>query len=266
MKPLHEKVALVTGAGHPNGIGRAIAQKLAEQGATVVVTDLEQAAEDMADAVEQLKALSGDAMAVAMDVTKKEQIASCVEQVQARFGKIDVLVNNAGVGLGSTDFTELTEQDWNISLQVNVVGMANFCQAVIPIMQAQGGGSIVNIASLAGLGAIEAIPACYTASKFAAIGLTKQLAVNYAKQNIRCNAVCPGSIVTQMHKATLEFIAQEHGISVEEAQQHEDAGIPLGYSAQPSVVGDAVAYLASPAATYVTGITMPVAGGMSPGI
>jgi 3-oxoacyl-[acyl-carrier protein] reductase len=266
MKPLAHKVAIVTGSGHAEGIGRAIAVKLAEQGANVVVTDLQQAAADMDSAVAQLSDLGIDAMAVAVDVMDKAQIETCVQRVLDHYGRIDILVNNAGVGVGSPDFTELTDQDWNLSLQVNVKGMADFCQAVIPTMQTQGGGSIINIASLAGLGAIEAIPACYTASKFAAIGLTKQLAVNYAKQNIRCNAVCPGSIVTQMHKQTLEFIAAEHGLSIEEAQQHEDASIPMGYSAEPSVVGDAVAYLASPAASYMTGVTMPVAGGMSPGI
>ena len=266
MKPLHEKVALVTGAGHPKGIGRAIALKLAEQGATVVVTDLESATADMTDAVEQLKALSGDALAVAVDVTQKEQITACVDQVVARFGKIDVLVNNAGVGVGSAELTELTDQDWELSFKVNVKGTADFSQAVIPTMLEQGGGSIINISSLLGLGALEAIPACYTATKFAVIGLTKQIAMNYAKQNIRCNAVCPGSVVTQMHATTLELIAQEHGISIEEAQALEDANIPMGYSAQPSVIGDAVAYLASPAASYMTGVALPVAGGMSPGL
>lgn len=266
MKPLHEKVALVTGAGHPKGIGRAIALKLAEQGATVVVTDLESASADMADAVEQLKALSGDVLAVAVDVTQKEQITACVDQVLARFGKIDVLVNNAGVGVGSAELTELTDQDWELSFKVNVKGTADFSQAVIPTMLEQGGGSIINVASLLGLGALEAIPACYTATKFAVIGLTKQIAMNYAKQNIRCNAVCPGSVVTQMHATTLELIAQEHGISIEEAQALEDANIPMGYSAQPSVIGDAVAYLASPAASYMTGVALPVAGGMSPGL
>ncbi|WP_372831685.1 SDR family NAD(P)-dependent oxidoreductase [Pontibacterium sp.] len=266
MKPLLQKVALVTGAGHPKGIGRAIALKLAEQGATVVVTDLAQASEDMSGAVSQLKGQGVEAMAVAVDVTQKTQIESCVQQVLNRFGQIDILVNNAGVGVGSSDFTELSDQDWELSFKVNVKGVADFSQAVIPVMQAQGGGSIINISSLLGLGAVEAIPACYTATKFAVIGLTKQLAVNYAKQNIRCNAVCPGSIVTQMHSTTLELIAEEHGISLEEAQALEDANIPMGYSAEPSVIGDAVAYLASPAARYMTGVSLPVAGGMSPGI
>ncbi len=266
MKTLAQKVAVVTGAGHPKGIGRAIALKLAQQGANVVVTDLASAKKDLDDAVIQLNELGVDALAVVVDITNKADIARGVSQVQERFGQLDILVNNAGVGVGSSDFIELTDQDWNLSFQVNVKGMADFCQAVIPLMEKQNGGSIINIASLAGLGAIESIPACYTATKFAAIGLTKQLAMNYAKANIRCNAVCPGSIVTQMHKATLEFIAQEHGISLQEAQALEDASIPLGYSAEPGVVGDAVVYLASAAAKYMTGIAMPVAGGMSPGI
>jgi len=266
MKTLSQKVAVVTGAGHPKGIGRAIALKLAEQGATVVVTDLASAKKDLDEAVIELKALGVDALALVVDITSKVDIARGVIQVQEHFGQLDILVNNAGVGVGSSDFIELTDQDWNLSFQVNVKGMADFCQAVIPVMEKQSGGSIINIASLAGLGAIESIPACYTATKFAAIGLTKQLAMNYAKANIRCNAVCPGSIVTQMHKATLEFIAQEHGISIQEAQALEDASIPLGYSAQPSVVGETVAYLASPAANYMTGVALPIAGGMSPGI
>ena len=266
MKTLNQKVAVVTGAGHPKGIGRAIALKLAKQGATVVVADLASAKKDLDDAVIQLKALGVDALALVVDITKKDEILAGVSQVLANFSRLDILVNNAGVGVGSSDFTQLTDQDWDLSFQVNVKGMADFCQAVIPVMEKQNGGSIINIASLAGLGAIESIPACYTATKFAAIGLTKQLAMNYAKANIRCNAVCPGSIVTQMHKATLEFIAQEHGISIQEAQALEDASIPLGYSAQPSVVGETVAYLASPAANYMTGVALPIAGGMSPGI
>ena len=266
MKTLSNKVAVVTGAGHPKGIGRAIALKLAQQGASVVVTDLASAKDDLAAAVEQLKEAGVDALAVVVDITNKEDIHGGVKQVLERFGQLDILVNNAGVGLGSSDFLELSDQDWNLSFQVNVKGMADFCQAVIPVMEKQKGGSIINIASLAGLGAIESIPACYTATKFAAIGLTKQLAMNYAKKNIRCNAVCPGSVVTQMHKATLDFIAQQHGISIEEAQALEDANIPLGYSAQPGVVGDTVAFLASPDANYMTGVALPVAGGMSPGI
>lgn len=265
MKTLENKIAIVTGAGHPKGIGRAIATKLAAEGAQVVVTDLEGAI-GLDTVEEELSKLGIQALTVSCDVTKPDDVARCVDQVLDRFGRIDILVNNAGVGIGSADFLALNENDWDITLSVNVKGTANFCQQVIPSMIQQGEGAIINIASLAGLGAIDAIPANYTASKYAVVGLTKQLAVQFAKNGIRCNAVCPGSVVTQMHERTLELIAAENNISIEEAQKIEDAGIPLGYSAQPAVIGDTVAYLASPAASYLTGVALPVAGGMAPGL
>lgn len=265
MNKNQNKVAIVTGAGHPQGIGRAIASKLAESGSHVAVTDLEGAA-GLNSVADELSGLGPEAIAIACDVTKPDQVAAAFTQVADRFGRIDILVNNAGVGVGSADFLELEERDWDITLAVNVKGVANCCRQAIPLMLKQGEGLIINIASLAGLGAIDSIPANYTASKHAVTGLTKQLAVQYAKQGIRCNAVCPGSIVTQMHQQTLELIAAENGITIEEAQQLEDAHIPLGYSAQPSAIADAVAYLASPAASYITGVALPVAGGMAPGL
>lgn len=267
MLPLEGQVAIVTGAGHPQGIGRAIARKLAAQGAILVVVDREGAEglESVEAELEQLGHCSQH-MALTCDVTDQVQVSECVAQAVNLLGRIDIMVNNAGVGCGSSDFLALTEQDWQLSLQVNVQGVANFCQAVLPTFLQQGSGNIINIASLAGLGAIESIPACYTASKYAVVGLTKQLAVNYAKQNIRCNAVCPGSVVTQMHQQSLKCLAEEHGISLDEAQAMEDGNIPLGYSASPGQIGDAVAYLSGPAASYITGIVLPVAGGMSPGL
>jgi NAD(P)-dependent dehydrogenase (short-subunit alcohol dehydrogenase family) len=128
------------------------------------------------------------------------------------------------------------------------------------------GGSIINVASLAGIGAMNSIPACYTASKFATVGLTKQIAAQFAKDQIRCNALCPGSVVTQMHASVLATLAEEHNISLEEAQALENSVIPLGRSAQPKEVADAAVYLASDLSAYVTGTTLPVAGGMSPGL
>lgn len=273
MHSLSGQVAIVTGAGHPKGIGRAIATKLASQGASLVIVDRE-GAEGLDTAVADLQELALNSaaatenkhIAIGCDVTDADAVKMCVQQVVDTFGRIDVMVNNAGVGRGSADFLQLTELDWSLSLQVNVQGVANFSQAVLPAMLEKGEGNIINIASLAGLGAIESIPACYTASKFAVIGLTKQLAVNYAGQGIRCNAVCPGSVVTQMHQHSLQLLAEEHGISLDEAQALEDANIPVGYSAAPEQIADAVAYLASPAASYITGINLPVAGGMSPGL
>ncbi len=250
---LEGKIALVTGAAHPRGIGRAIALALEAHGATVVSTDLAGS-----EGLEQVCGLS-------CDVTSPDQVEQAVAEVLSRHGGIDILVNNAGVGVGAADFMAITDQDWELSLAVNLRGVANVCRAVLPHMHARGG-SIINVASLAGTGAMDAIPACYTASKFAAVGLTKQLAAQYAPQNIRVNALCPGSVVTQMHEQSMALLAETHGISVEDAQALEDANIPLGRSAQPAEVGRAAVFLASDLSSYVTGVALPVAGGMAPGL
>ena len=130
----------------------------------------------------------------------------------------------------------------------------------------ESGGSIINVASLAGTGALGAIPACYTASKFAAVGLTKQLATQYAANNIRVNALCPGSVITQMHQGSMALLAEANGITPEEAQELENANIALGRSAQPEEVGNSAVYLASDLSSYVTGVALPIAGGMAPGL
>ena len=173
--------------------------------------------------------------------------------------------DNAGVGIGAADFMALSDQDWDLSLAVNLRGVVNFCRAAIPAMLNEGG-SIINVASLAGTGAMDSIPACYTASKFATVGLSKQLAAQYAANGIRVNALCPGSVITQMHEQSLALLAATHGITVEEAQAMENASIPLGRSAQPEEVGQAAVFLASDLSSYVTGVALPVAGGMAPGI
>jgi NAD(P)-dependent dehydrogenase (short-subunit alcohol dehydrogenase family) len=247
------KIAMVSGAAHPRGIGRAIVTAMSDHGATVVGTDLP-GAEGLAD-------ISG----LACDVTDSSQVEAAVAAVIQQHGRLDILVNNAGVGLGSADFLELSERDWEISLAVNLRGVANCCKAAIPHMLEKGG-SIINVASLAGVGALDAIPACYTASKFAAVGLTKQLAIQYAGNRIRVNALCPGSVVTQMHRNSMALLAQEHGISPAQAQELENANIALGRSAEPGEVGNSAVYLASDLASYVTGIALPVAGGMAPGL
>lgn len=247
------KVALVTGAAHPLGIGRAIADAYLAEAATVVVTDLAGA--------QGLEETGG----IACDVTDPGQAQAAVREVLSRHGRLDVLVNNAGVGIGSADFLELTAQDWDTTLDVNVKGIANMCAAAIPHMQQQGG-SIINVASLAGLGAMDAIPACYTASKFAAVGLSKALSLQYAAEKIRVNAICPGSVVTQMHGAVIENLMQEHGIGREEAEALEASHIPLGRSAQPKEIASTAVFLASDLSSYLTGAAIPVAGGMAPGL
>jgi 3-oxoacyl-[acyl-carrier protein] reductase len=258
--------AIVTGAGHPQGIGHAIAISLAKSGFNVAVCDL-------VENSRHLKALAGEieeqgvsARHLPVDITCHEQVTSCVDRVVADFGSIDVLVNNAGVAIGSPGFLEVTDAEWDLSYEVNVKGMARFSRAVIPVMQAQKAGAIVNISSLCGLRNIPPTPPCYTATKFAVVGMTKSIAQEFGGDNIRCNAVCPGSIDTRMREIAMQNIARFSSISLEEAEREENATISLGRPATPQEVAEVVAFLASPAAAYLTGAAIPVDGGMSFGL
>ena len=265
MSDLTGKVALITGAGHPKGIGRAIAKQLIRAGATVIISDLHDN-EQLRTGVSELENLGGEAAAAVCDVSSKASFEQALAFVLESYKQLDILVNNAGVAVGDEDFLAIAESDWQMSTQVNLMGVVNGCQTVIPLFKQQGCGSIINIASLAGLGAIEGIPANYTATKFAVVGLTKQLALQYGDANIRINAVCPGSVVTQMHELVLQSIAESNGVSLKQAQKIENSSIPLGYSANPETIGDAVVFLASDKASYITGQALPIAGGMAPGL
>lgn len=263
---LTNKTAIVTGAGHPKGIGAAIAKELASHGANVVVTDLESSREGLQELVADMESHGRSAMAICVDVTQSEQIKACVEATIARFATIDILANNAGVGVGSPQFLEQTAAEFDLTFRVNVLGMMQFSQAVIPSMRFNKGGVIINTASLCGLRNIPPTPPCYTASKFAVIGITKAIAQEFGTDNIRCNAVCPGSIDTQMRSIAMTNIAREHGMTLEEAEAEENATISLGRPAQPEEVASVVAFLASPQAGYLTGAAIPVDGGMTFGL
>jgi len=258
--------AIVTGAGHPQGIGHAIALSLAKSGFNVAVCDLAENGQHLLALVRDIEQHGVASKDLAVDITRQDQVSACVAQVISEFGRIDVLVNNAGVAVGSPGFLEMTDADWDLSFAVNVKGMARFAQAVIPAMQAQAGGVIVNISSLCGLRNIPPTPPCYTASKFAVIGITKAIAQEFGGDNIRCNAVCPGSIDTRMREIAMENIAQSSGISLEEAELEENATISLGRPATAEEVAQVVAFLASPAAAYLTGAAIPVDGGMNFGL
>lgn len=262
---LNGKVAIVTGAGKPDGIGRACVEKLKEGGAKVVLCELG-GTEAIRQASANYKDPSSGVAVTPADVTKPHDAEQIVKLAQKIFGGVDILVNNAGVGVGSHDFLETSESDWALSISVNLMGPVNLCKAAIPAMLKRGGGSIINIASLSGVGAIPAIPTSYTASKFAAVGFTKQLALQYAGDNIRVNAVCPGSVRTDMMKGAMDLIAAQESISVEEAEALEAASIPAGRAAYPMEIADVVAFLAGPGGAYITGVAMPVSGGMAPGL
>lgn len=264
MKSLQNQVAIVTGAGKARGMGRAAAIELAAQGARVVATDITPTPEAAAGLQETAALAQG--LSVPVDVTQPDQVRACVAQTMETYGRIDILFNNAGVGApGAGPFLEITPDRWQLTWNVNVMGMVYFCQTVIPIMIEQGGGSIINNASLAGLGAMAGLSA-YTASKFAVVGLTKSLAAEFGGQGIRCNAVCPGVIDTDMGRKEVTWFAETEGVSEAEAERMLIEPTPLQRWGQPQDVARAVAFLASDAAQYITGVALPVAGGLGPGL
>lgn len=275
MKALLGKVAIVTGAAAPLGIGRAIALRLAQEGAAVFVTDIAtvvtikgvqyQTVDLLAETVAEIHAAGGQAVALTVDVTRAQDISHCIQTTLQHFQRVNILVNNAGSLAGSDNFLDTTPEQWQQSFQVNLLGPMSFSQAVIPEMRKVGGGSIINIGSTGSLGA-EAGFGAYTAMKHGLIGLTKTIAAEFGVDNIRCNAVCPGYIMTDMHAAANERLAAENGISVTEMMQRRYAHVALRHAGNPDDVAEAVAYLAGSKAAYVTGVALPVAGGVPFGI
>lgn len=263
---LSGKVAIVTGVTKPKGAGRAIAQRLVAEGAAVAITGREKSLPGAEAIAAELSDGDGRVIAVVADSTDTHQVEAAVTSVADELGALDVLVNNAGIGLGSPILAENEELHWDANWNVNVKGAVAFCRAAWPHLVARGGGSIVNIASLAGLGANSGMPYPYTASKFALVGVTKQMALEGGADGVRVNVVCPGAINTDMLQQAYEAIATAEGISIQEAAALENASIPLGRPSEPEEVADAVAWLAGPSASYVTGVALPVAGGMAPGI
>lgn len=266
MKTLEGKVAIVTGATKSKGLGKAIAVKLAELGAKVALTGREKSRAGVEANVAEINASGGEAMAVLVDVANQEEVDAAVKQVADTFGSVDILVNNAGVGFGSAVLAENQEKDWNANYGVNVVGTMALCRGVIPYMEQAGEGSIVNVASTAGIAASVGMPYPYVATKHGLVGATKVLALEFAGKGIRANVVAPGAINTDMLQTAYAAIAEAEGISVEEAAAKENASIPLGRPSEPSEIASAIAFLAGPDASYITGIVLPVSGGMAPGI
>ena len=275
MAALAGQVALVTGASAPGGIGRACALRLAQDGAAVVVTDIGGTAEFQGTRIDRMDLLAGlaaqieknggRAMAMALDVTQAGQIRAGLTRVQDVFGRLDILVNNAGSLAGSADFLDTTPDQWTASFQVNLLGPMMLTQAVLPLMQAQGAGAIVNIGSTGSLGAEPGFGA-YTAMKHGLIGLTKTIAAEFGVDGIRCNAVCPGYVNTDMHMAANTRLAEEAGVALQTIKARRYSGVALRRAGDPAEVADAVAYLAGPQSRYVTGVALPVSGGTPPGI
>lgn len=242
---LSGKTALVTGGGQ--GIGREIALALATDGADVAVCDvnIEAAQKTAAD----IEGKGRKSLAVKANVAASAEVASMVDQVAERFGRIDILVNNAGITRDGL-ILRMKEEDWDLVLDINLKGAFNCTKAVLKYMTKQRGGTIINIASIVGAMG-NAGQANYVASKAGMIGLTKTIAREYANRGITANAVAPGFIDTAMTQALPENVRQEL------AKQ-----IPMGKLGTPEDVANAVRFLASPWASYITGQVIHVNGGM----
>ncbi len=275
MKPLSGKTALVTGCADPQGIGAAIVHQLAEDGARVIATDMAGTLEvdgenhRRTDLLEQLATRivnsGGDSQARTLDVTNTSDMQDVINDVLTAHDTIDILVNNAGSLAGSDAFLSTTPQQWTSSFEVNLLGPMMLIQQVLPAMIANGGGRIINIGSTASLGAEPGFGA-YTAMKQGLVGLTKTIAAEFGPDGVRCNIVCPGYISTGMHTAANRRIAGEQGRSIEAVKADRYAAVALRDAGMPKDVAQAVAYLAGPNAEYVTGVTLPVSGGVPCGI
>jgi len=254
---LSGQVALVTGAGQ--GIGKASALALATAGADTIVTDINEASVNETAAA--IAATGRRTLAIRADVGNLAEIDRMVSEAVARFGKIDTLVNNAGVTRRAY-IMDLTEEDWDRIFRVNAKGVFFCLQRVAREMIRQGGGRIINIASIAGRGYAGTSNAAYAASKGAVISLTRIAALQLAAHDIRVNAVCPGTTVTALSEANLRVRAEQQGISVQEMERRRNAAIPLGRPNDPEDVAALAVFLASPGARNITGQSYNVDGGV----
>lgn len=243
-KKLKDQVALITGSGR--GIGRSIAEAFLKEGAKVVISDINE--ETCKATAKELKDQGGDTLGVVCDVTKTESIDTLVENVMKEWGRVDVLVNNAGITRDNL-IMRMSEEEWQLVIDTNLTSAFKVSKAVLKVMSKQRSGRIINIASTTGVhgnfGQVN-----YAAAKSGLIGFTKTVALEYASRNITCNAVAPGFIDTDMTKKLKEEII--NGIL---------SKVPLGRMGTPDDIAAAVLFFAGPG-SYVTGQTLEVNGGL----
>ena len=243
---LQDKVAVITGAA--SGIGLATAIKFAQEGAFIAICDLNQAGIDAA--IKEVEAVGGQALGYVVDVTKPDQIAAMRDALLAEKGRIDVLVNNAGIVMDA-QLIKMTEDQFDKVIDINLKGTYNMARALVDTMVAQGAGVILNASSVVGVygnfGQTN-----YAATKFGVIGMVKTWAKELGKKGIRANAVCPGFVATPILKAMPEKVLQ----GMEEK-------VPMRRLADPTEIANVYAFLASDEASYINGAAIEVTGGLT---
>ena len=272
MYHLDGKVALITGAGGQHGLGRAIALRLAQEGANVVINDVVERRINsptwagLPDLAQEIAALGRQSLSVVADVANAEQVEAMVAQALQTFGQIDILVNNAGAlaGRDRVPVVDLEEAEWDRIQNVNAKGPFLCCRAVARAMIKRGqGGKIINMSSISGQRGVARF-AAYCASKFAVRGFTQSLALELAPYKINVNVICPGLMETERVADMAAALAPE-GVSAETQRQwmieQANATIPLGRVGQADDVARTAAFLASAESDYLTGLSLTVAGG-----
>ena len=256
---LANKVALITGAGA--GIGRSTAVLFAQEGAKVVAQDLNAAAAE--ETVQLIKKAGGEAVSIGGDVSSRADAEAMVQKAVDTYGRLDVLFNNAGIWRGGT-ILDISEEDWDRTMEVNVKGIYLVSRYAVQQMMRHAGGSIINAASVAALRGTP-MSAAYNASKGAVLLLTKCMALDFGRYGIRVNCTCPGVIETQMADELLTYRSLGDDDRKQALLETYEERHAVGRFGQPEEVAKVVLFLASDAASFVTGAAWPVDGGLSAG-
>lgn len=252
MTRLEGKVALITGGG--TGIGRAIALAFAREGAKLAVAGRRK--EKLNETIREMEKQGGQGLAIVCDVAKAKDAAHAVRETAKHFGRLNVLVNNAGV-LHASTIEGIAEEDWDRLMTINLKGPFLMCRAALPEFRKAGGGAIINVGSVLGLVAMKD-RAAYCASKGGVTLLTKAMALDHAHENVRSNCICPSIVETELVQGL--FAASEEGKALRKARIGQ---IPIGRMGRPEDVAELAVFLASDESSWLTGAAIPLDGGLS---